>query len=440
MVCSSCLIALAGFGEDTTPASPAQTLPTAVGAEVLGSLMYVVGGPVVGAIALSIVGAVAWKSHRVAGGALGLVGGGILGGLVGSYFAARKMEAVLPQLQDALDAAAENSIPVTQEGMFAPPPGGWTIGPLELPAGTVAAPGLIPGNVSVRPGQLLGLLSMAKPPPANSAGPLKMNMGIPAKQPPPPAATGWKVPVIKASSPVVKVPVLRTASSYAASAVKVPVLRTASSYNAPAASQPAVVSTKKASSYNAPTSSVVSTRTASSYNAPPAAVACEQQCSDKYLPNNDLMNWGGCVLGCNPSAPAPAVTCKQQCSQTYGQQMLTGDSSGWYKCWVGCEAATSPQATAAVSTRTASSYNAPRTGTASTSPLARIGAAIQTLLAPKTAIPSSSAVNLIMPGTQAPTSGQPVVKPVLQISSTARQVVVPTAAVNTPSYGTTKLL
>ena len=38
MTCPSCLIALAGFGDAAAAQAPTQTLPTEVGAEVLGSL------------------------------------------------------------------------------------------------------------------------------------------------------------------------------------------------------------------------------------------------------------------------------------------------------------------------------------------------------------------------------------------------------------------
>lgn len=388
MVCPSCLIALAGFGDDTSPATPVQTLPTEVGTEVLGSLAYVVGGPVVGSLVLTIIGAVAWRDHRVAGGALGFVGGGLLGGLIGSYLAKRKIEAVLPQLQSALDQAADASVPVTPEGSFSPPAGGWTIGPLALPAGSVKAPNLLPGNVSVAPLQLLGLLNLAAPPAPNSAGPLKMS--IPVKQPTAPAASAWKVPNIKVSSPVVAAP------------TKVPALRLASSYGTAATKQQV-----------------------------PNIVAVPGTAAKQQVPN--IVTVPGTAAG----APYDPTACRSQCAQTFGQKMLTGDTSGWYQCWAAC--AVAPPAVAASSavkvptTRTASSYGTPTaTATASTSVFARIGSALQTALAPKTALPSSEAVHVILPG-QTAVPKQPNIAPV--ISSTARQVVLPTAAANTSSYG-----
>jgi hypothetical protein len=135
--------------------------------------------------------------------------------------------------------------------------------------------------------------------------------------------------------------------------------------------------------------------------------------------------------------PYDAAACKKQCSAQYGQQMLTGDSSGWYQCTVACDVPPSSGGKAPLNID-APAYVKPgaaATATAAPSMFAKIGTALQLALAPKQPIPSSDAVHLVMPGVSAPTSAKPVVTPVLQVSSTSRQLVLPTSAANTSTYG-----
>lgn len=63
-------------------------------------LAYMIGAPAIGIVGGTTIGAIAWKDHRVIGGLIGLFGGGILGGIVGSMLAKSAIESrVLPSLE-----------------------------------------------------------------------------------------------------------------------------------------------------------------------------------------------------------------------------------------------------------------------------------------------------------------------------------------------------
>jgi hypothetical protein len=101
MSCPQCIVALAGFGDDTPPTPPDSSVVQVndpqlaqaaqdVGAGV-GALLI---SPIIGSLGASILGAILWKDHRVLGGLAGLFLGGLAGGAVGVAIAKSKFDDV----------------------------------------------------------------------------------------------------------------------------------------------------------------------------------------------------------------------------------------------------------------------------------------------------------------------------------------------------------
>jgi hypothetical protein len=445
MSCPGCLIALAGFGEDELQGGSAALQPTAsavasdgtlsteVGASLLGSLGYVILGPVVGAVAFSIFGAVAYSSHRVAGGAMGFLAGGILGGLVGAFLAKRKIEAVLPEIQAAVESmAANNPGAIDTDGTVEPPPGGWTVGPLDLPSGKVDVASMLPGKVSASPSNILGLLSLARAPAPNSAGPLKVSWAISSAAP---SAT------LSASN----IPsIVAVAQAKITQSIPPKIQQTA----APTAAAKPSVPPKMPGQ--------------------PAAVpqSCVDACIATYpstVPGQMSVQQGTCIMNCAP-APSWDRTCLDDCSKKY-----LGGTTSWNDCTMRCQSAPSaspavpvkmpgtasssavsmvvaqPQASR-VAASSASSVVSAASKAQVASPAASagsvIGAAIMRALTPSKVIPSSTAVNMVLPS--APAGSKPVLAPVKQSasaapSSDAVSVIVPQAVASptrSPSIST----
>lgn len=148
MTCPGCLIALAGFGDDTPPSPPPVTdisqLPPQAQQTVRGlgeGLWIMILSPIIGSVVSATAGAIAWKGHRVLGGLLGFFLGGAAGGVAGFYLGKAHIRAALPteqqlddmgkslqrQIQDAMQQSGNPTAPMR-------------VGPLMVDPATFGAP------------------------------------------------------------------------------------------------------------------------------------------------------------------------------------------------------------------------------------------------------------------------------------------------------------